>query len=195
MLGSCEHQSARHVVVFEKLIQQCQLAGLINVDHRLVYALSCCGSRCNFNTHWISQQASSKASDFFWHSGREEKILALLRNQRHNAANGVDETEIKHLVNFIEHEDFNLRQGDGAAFDKINQAAWCCNQHIKATAAQLNLLAYGGAAENHGAGEFYITAIGFEAFANLGGKLTRWCEDQYFGSAFGSTFCAFCQML
>src|SRR5258707_13551571 len=54
------------------------------------------------------QQAFRQTADVVRIGGREQKILALLRQQFDYFADVVDEAHVEHAVGFIEHQDLNL---------------------------------------------------------------------------------------
>ena len=85
------------------------------------------------------QQGVGKAGDLLRHGGREEEILPVLRQERGDAADGVDEAEVEHLVDFIEHEDLELAEAHGAALDQIDEAARGRHQNIDAALQRAKL--------------------------------------------------------
>ena len=178
MLGAGEDQGAGHVVVLEQLGQQLELVGRIDMDDALVDALDGGGDGRHFDAHRIGQQAAGKAGDLLRHGGREEQVLALLRQHAGDLADGVDEAQVEHLVDFVEDEDFDLGERQGAALDEIDEAARRCDEDIDAAAQDFDLLADRDAAENHGAGDLQVAAIGLEAFGDLRGELAGGREDE-----------------
>ena len=93
-------------------------------------------------------------------------------------ADGVDEAQVEHLVDFVEDEDLDLGQGHGLAFDEVDEAAGRGDENVDAAAQDLDLLADRHAAEDHGARDAQVLAVGAEAVGDLGGEFARRRQDQ-----------------
>ena len=88
----------------------------------------------DLDAHRILEEIGGEAGDLLRHGGREEQVLALARQHAGDLADRVDEAQIEHLVDFVEHEDFDLRQAQRAAVDEIDEAAGRRNEDIDAVA-------------------------------------------------------------
>ena len=72
-------------------------------------------ARRDLDARRLLEQSVGEAGDLLRHRRREEQVLALLRQQRGDAADGVDEAQIEHLVDFVEHEDLELAEAQRRA--------------------------------------------------------------------------------
>ena len=118
----------------------------------------------------VTQELRGKAFDEFRHGGREEQRLAFCRNMFRDGAERVDEAQVQHLVCFVEHEDFNILEADGALLDQVDQAAGRGDQHVHAALKLADLRADLGAAANHRHAQAEAGAVGFERGGDLAGQ-------------------------
>jgi hypothetical protein len=118
----------------------------------------------------ITQELRGEAFDEFRHGGREEQRLAFRRDMFRDGAEGMDEAEVQHLVGFVEHEDFNVLEADGALFDQVDQAAGSSDEYVHAALKLADLRADLGAAANHRHAQAEAGAVGFERGGNLAGE-------------------------
>ena len=91
----------------------------------------------------------------------------------------MDETKVHHLVGFIKDEDFNILEGHGALFDKVDQAARCSDKNIDAGGKTFFLAENRHATKNAidlQAKEFAISA---ETIGDLRGKFAGWRQDKH----------------
>src|SRR5206468_185728 len=82
------------------------------------------------------------------HGGREEQGLALLRDQRNDPLQRVDEAEVEHLVGLVEDEDLELAKAQRALIDQIEQAAGRRDQDVETARDGADALMVGNAAED-----------------------------------------------
>ena len=102
----------------------------------------------------------------------------MLRQFRHDAADGVDEAHVEHPVGFVEDENLDAIETQRPAVEMVDQAAWRRHQDVDAARQRLDLGAARDAAENHGAREVQMPAIGPEALGDLARELAGRRQDQ-----------------
>ena len=124
--------------------------------------------------------SSSPASllDVRRHGGREEQVLALLRQVFHDLADRHDEAHVEHLVGFVEDEDLDLREVGVTLAKVVEQAAGSGDDDVDAARQRLALRAMADAAEDGGDAEAELGAVGLEAFGDLRREFARRRQDE-----------------
>ncbi len=178
VLGAGEDKGALEGGFAQKIGKQRELVRNLRMDDMLHHLFDGGGDGRDLDAGRRLQQGVGKAGDFLRHGRREEEILPVLRQERGDAANGVDEAEVEHLVDFIEHEDLELAQADGAALDQIDETARGRHQDIDAALQGADLRGDADAAEYHGGVELQKTAVGAKALGDLRGKLASGGENE-----------------
>ena len=97
------------------------------VDVRMLLALFCGG-----NAQGIALVGFGQLFNLARHSCREEEGLALFRRVGKDEFQIFAETQVKHLISFIENRNFQPFQIQGAAFDMIAQTARRAHQNVAA---------------------------------------------------------------
>ena len=123
MLGPGENDGAAHVGLDQQMRQQGQLFRLGDVDHRLHHALGGGGGWLHGHLDGVLQIALRQLFNGRRQRGRKQHGLALLGQQAGDALQIVHETQIEHLIAFIEHQHFDMAKITGALHDQIEQAA------------------------------------------------------------------------
>ncbi len=98
----------------------------------------------------IAQQFAGERADVGWHRRGEEQILPLLGQFPHDAADRLDEAEVEHLVDFVEHQKLDRVETRDAGVEMIEKTAGRRDQHIEAGLKRANLSAMRHAAEYDG---------------------------------------------
>ncbi len=106
-LGAGEDENARHRRVVEQLNQHVALLRRVDKDHAMLDPISGLGGRCHRDLDRIVQKLARKRANIGWHRSREEQVLALPRQFADDAADRLDEAEVEHLVDLVEHEEFD----------------------------------------------------------------------------------------
>ena len=78
------------------------------------------------------------------------RFCRLLRQQRDDAANVGQEAHVEHAVGFVEHEDLDVPEIDGALLRMIEQPARCGDENIDAASKLRDLRVDADAAEDDG---------------------------------------------
>ncbi len=81
------------------------LLGLLDEADFLLDAVGGPARRRDGNFYRIGQVGLRDFLHLVGHRGREQHGLALFRQQRRDAAQGVDEADVEHLVGLVEHEE------------------------------------------------------------------------------------------
>jgi len=131
------------------------------------------------NLDRIIEQVAGELGDFAWHGRREKEVLALLREIADDAADRLDETEIEHLIDFVEDEKLGLAEMRDAGVKMIDKTAGGRDQNIEAARERLDLSAMWHAAEYDGDGNPQARAEAAEAFGDLARKFARRAQDQH----------------
>ena len=161
----------------------------------MLNALRSGGRRCNRHTNRVVQEAVSQFSNRLWHGGREEQCLTLLWQQLVNTLQRMDETQVHHLVRFIENEDFDVLECHRALLDQIDQTARCRNENINAASKALFLAENGHAAKDAIHLQAKEFAIGAEAVGDLCRKFAGWRQHQHTAAILLTRFWLCCEMM
>ena len=124
------------------------------------------------------QQAVGEGPDLVREGRREEQVLALLRQQREDLLDVADEAHVEHVVGFVEDQDLDARQIEGALADMVEQAARGGNQDVDALAQGVDLRIDADTAEHHHRGQWHVLAIGLDRFFHLRREFAGRGEDQ-----------------
>ena len=95
----------------------------------------------------------------------------------------MDETHVEHAVGFVEHEDFDAIEMNGAALHKVEQPSGRCHQHIDPVRERADLTVDGHAADGQCHPWAQIASVGLEAVDDLSGQFARWAQHQYAATA------------
>ena len=116
----------------------------------------------------ISSEKVAENSRFWRFVGSTASIFADI----------ADEAHVEHAVGFVQHQDFDLREIDGALLHVVEQAARRGDQNVDALLQQLDLRIDADAAEDHGRSQLQIFAVGAHAFLDLGRQFAGRGQDQ-----------------
>jgi len=150
VLGAGEDENARQFGIVEQFDQQ--VAFLSRFDKEDVMLDAVGGLRCRRHRDLdrVSQQFASERANVGRHCRGEEQVLPLPGQFADDAADRFDETEIEHLVDFVEHQKFDRVETRDAGVEMIEKAAGRRDQHIEARLKRANLGAMRHAAEHDG---------------------------------------------
>ena len=146
-LGAGENNHPRHFRVVEQFDQHVPLLRRIDEDDAVLDAIGGLGGRRHRDLDRIVQQFARKRANVGRHRRREEEVLPLLRQFAHDAADRLDEAEVEHPVDFVEHQELDGAQVGDARVDMVQQPAGSRHQHIEALAKRADLGAMRHAAE------------------------------------------------
>ena len=135
--------------------------------------------RRDFHAHRIrAQNRRGKFRDVVGHRRAEEQVLAVLREERHNLADVVNEPHVEHAVGFIEHEEFQRPERNRLLVDEIKQPSRSRHQHVHAANQVTLLRGIVHAAKNAGGRNRGELRVFLEAVLHLDGKLARRQQDK-----------------
>jgi hypothetical protein len=132
----------------------------------------------HFDHGRLVQQAVGQRLDLVREGGREQQVLALRRQRGQHFLDVADEAHVEHAVGFVEDQDFDFRQVDGALFHVVQQAARRGDQDVDAMLELLDLRVDADAAEDHGGVELGVLAVDAHAFFDLGRQFAGRGQDQ-----------------
>ena len=178
MLGAGEHQRLEPLLFLDQVGEQ--LALLLLADHvdGLVDALGGGVARRHLDRGRVVQQALGELADLVGEGGREQQVLALLRQQCEHLADVADEAHVEHAVGFVQHQELDAREVERALADVVEQAARGGDEDVHALLQRADLRVDVDAAEHHQRSERQMLAVGLHRFFHLGGELARGGEDQ-----------------
>jgi len=114
--------------------------------------------------------------------GKEQRLTAGWQ-QGNDAFHIAQESHVEHPVHFIEDEEFHPGKIDVALVDQIEQAARAGDEDVHAFAQGVDLRVLTDTAVNERMTDAEVGAVGFQAFADLGGQLARRREDEHAGAS------------
>ena len=108
----------------------------------------------------------------------KSSVWRCLRQRAEDALDRGHEAHVEHAVGFVEDEDFDARQIDGAALHVIDEAARRGDDDVDAATQRVHLRTHADAAEDGGAEDAQVLAVRAHAFVHLCGEFARRREDQ-----------------
>ena len=172
--------SARSIAASrEHFDQQRQLAGAVDVNDALIDLLGRGGLGRDRNPDRIVQHPLGKIGDFARHGGREEQVLPARRQLADDRPDVVDEPHVEHAVGFVEHEDLDPIELDGAKLHQVAQPARRRDQHVDAADQIADLTIDRHAADGERHARPHMPAVGLEAVDDLRGQFARRAQHQH----------------
>ena len=178
MLGARKHQHLAPVVGLDQMRQQRVLAVAVDRMHFLRDHFHGRIAAGHFDHRRRVQQAVCQRLDLVRERGRKQQVLALRRQCRQHLADIADETHVEHAVGFVQHQDLDARQVDGALLHVVEQAARRGDQDVDALLQHLDLRMDANAAKNHGGRQFQVFAVSPHAFLDLCREFAGGGQDQ-----------------
>ena len=154
------------------------LAAWSTMDHALLDALGRGGDRHHLDRGRVLEQLGRERRDVLGQGGGEEQALALGRHMRHHAPDGVDEADVEHPVDLVQHHHLDPVEPDRAMVHVIDEPARRGDQDVDAARHDPLLAAHVDAAEDDGGGQPQVAAVGLEALLDLARQLARRGQDQ-----------------
>ena len=146
----CEDKRPGHSRIAEKLDEKDRACGLFNEHDLVVDAVGGFRHRGHGHLDRMNEKVARERGDFVWHRRREKQVLPTFWKGADDPANCLDETEIEHPIGFVEDEEFGVAEARRAGVEVILEAAWGCDQNVKAARERLDLRAMRHAAEDDG---------------------------------------------
>ncbi len=179
MLGFGEHQHLEPVVRLHKVGEEFALAVLVHRVHDLRHQFDRRIAPRDFDRDRVFHEGVGQLADLVREGGREQQVLPLHRQQRHDAADIGQKAHVQHAVGFVEHQDFNAAQVHRALLHVVEQAAGGGDNDVNTAAQFRDLGVEAHAAENHRRFEFDVLAVGLDRVIDLGAQLARRRKDQH----------------
>ena len=136
------------------------------------------GGAGDFDPHRIVQELFGDAANLGRHGRGEKQRLPRERDEFADALDVRDETHIEHAVGFVDHKELDAGQQKASAFEMIEQAPRCCDQHVDAAGKFEVLVVERNAADQERNIEFVVGAVSGEAFLDLRREFTRRLENE-----------------
>ena len=178
VLGAGEHQGVFHIQLPEQMGEQLGLVVLVHKVHRLLDGLHRGGHRVHRHPDGVVEQGVHQLGDLRGHGGGEQHGLLLAGQPLEDLLHVVDEAHVQHPVGLVQHEDFQLVQLDEALLVQVHEPARSGHQDVHPPAQGLHLGVLAHAAEDDGAPQGQVLAVGQEALLDLNGQLPGGGEDQ-----------------
>lgn len=178
VLGAREDQHLVPVVVAHELGEQFALAFAVDRVDALFDRLGSGVAARDFDQRGLIQQAVGQRANIIRERRREQQVLALGRQDVEDLADVVDEAHVQHAVGFVQHQQFDVRQINGALADVVQQTARRGHDDIDAALERIDLRIDADAAEHHHRLQRQVLAVGAHALFHLRGELARGCEHQ-----------------
>ncbi len=178
VLGAREDQYLVPVVVAHELGEQFALAFAVDRVDALLDRLGGGVAARDFDQRGLIQQAVCQRADVVRERCREQQVLALGRQDVEDLADVVDEAHVQHAVGFVQHQQFDMRQVDGALADVVQQAARRGHDDIDAALERIDLRVDADTAEHHHRLQRQVLAVGAHALFHLSGEFARGRKHQ-----------------
>ena len=134
--------------------------------------------RCDAHFFRIGQKVTGQLADLFGHGRGKQNGLPRGFELAHDLTDCRHETEIQHLVGFIQHHGAHLVETQSPGLHMVDQAARRGDQEIDTRLEHLDLGARFYASENDRMAKREMLGIDRDIILDLGGKFTGWGEDQ-----------------
>ena len=178
VLGAREDQHLVPVVVAHKLGEQFALALAVHRIDALLDRLSRGVAACDFDQRRLVEQTVSQLADVVRERCGEQQVLALRRQDVEDLADVVDEAHVEHAIGFVQHQQFDVRQIDGALAHVVQQAARRGHDDIDTALERVDLRVDANAAEHHHRLQRQVFAVGAHTLFHLRGEFTRGGQHQ-----------------
>ena len=106
-LGAGEDENARHRRVVEQLNQHVALLRRVDENDAVLDPIGGLGRRRHRHLDRIVQKLARERANVGRHGRREEEVLPFPRQFAHDAADRLDEAKVEHLVDLVEHQEFD----------------------------------------------------------------------------------------
>ena len=178
VLGAREHQHLVPAAFADDVADEVALVVLFDQVHGLRDQFGGGVARGDRDFARVVQHAARQRADLVREGGREQQVLALLRQQRQDLADVADEAHVQHAVGFVQHQDLDARQVDGALAAVVQQAAGRGHQDVQRLLQRADLRIDVDAAEHHHGRQRGVLAVGLHRFGHLRGQFARGRQDQ-----------------
>ena len=148
VLGAGKYQRQAIGGGVEIILQKLRLFALRGEMERLAHLVGGLARRGHLDAPGVGEIGGGEFVHLLWHGGRKQHRLARRAQKRRDAAQGVDEAQIEHLIGFVQHQMAALAEIDGAPLDQIDEPARRGHEDIRAARKLPDLAIDGNAADN-----------------------------------------------
>lgn len=163
---------------FDELNKLVFLGSVVYPDEFLLNTLG----RREFSTHRDGlgslEDRFGKSIHFRRNRRREEKRLTCLGCLAHNLVQLLREAHVEHAVRFVEDQELDVAQVDGALLHVVEQASGGCDQDVDAVAQGADLRVHADAAEDRGRAQLQVAPVNADAVLDLGREFAGGRKDQ-----------------
>ena len=194
VLGTREHDAARHHLAFDEVDEQLALVGFLYEGNVLFNAVR--GGRLwtDVNLHGTMEHLIGEFADGLGHCSAEHQVLPFSGHQGKNPVNVLAEPHVEHAVGFVKDKMFHLTQVEMPLLVQVKQPSGCCDQNVHPASEGFDLRRLPHTAEDHGGMEGELTSVHAETVANLGSEFSGGRENQRSNRSSGGGFSS-CEMM
>ena len=169
MFGAGENNRAESI--FQRSQKKRAFFGFFDQEHCLVDTLNRLRLRADGNIGWIVQNFIGQLTNLFRHGGGQQNRLTLFWALRHNPSNGWHETQIEHLIGFIENNGCGIAQRNTTGLQMVFETPRGRHHNIQSARHFLNLWWVFHATDNRRPQMRHIDTIFGDIIFNLAGQL------------------------
>src|SRR5262249_54519583 len=126
----------------------------------------------------VVQELLGDAPDLRRHGGGEKQRLAREGDERSDALDVRNESQVEHAVGLVDDEELDAGEQQASALEVVEQAAGRRDQHIDAARELQVLVVERDAADQQRDVELLLGAVLVEALLDLRGELARRLENE-----------------
>ncbi len=178
LLGAYEHQHPLPVAATDHVGEQLATPFPVDLDDALGHLFGGGVAGVDLDQGRVAQQVIRQRLDVVREGGGEEQGLPLGGQGLHDAADVVDEAHVEHAIRLIQHQHFQLGQGQGALGQQVQQAARGGHQDVDAELDGVQIGFDADTAVGDQGAKRQVVGIFDDALAHLGGQLAGRGEHQ-----------------
>ncbi len=178
LLGTDKHQHPLPVATANHVREQLAAALPIDLNDALGHLLGSRVAGIDLDQGGVVQQIVRQCLDFTGEGGGEEEALPFGGQRLHDAANVDDEAHVEHAIRFIQHQHFQLAQGQCALGQQIQQTARGGHQNVDTELDGIQIGLDADATVGDQGTKRQVVGIFDDALAHLGGQFAGRCQYQ-----------------
>jgi hypothetical protein len=174
-----EHQHLFEVARLDEVGQQLALFLARHRMHHVRHQLGHRVARGHLHLGGIAQQRLHQPAYFVREGGGKQQVLALLGQQRDDAADVGQEPHVEHAIGLVQRQDADLIEHHGLALHVIEQPPGGRHEDFDAAPQLQDLRVHVRTAVHHGAAQRQVLAVLSETLLDLDRQLARRREHQH----------------
>ena len=160
-------------VLGEHLLQELRLVHLVHENDFLRYVFRSRALWRDFDANRQAHVLGGDVNNGRWHRCREQHRLTIHGNRFENALDLRRKTHVEHTVSFVEHEDGDIIEFDGALFEVVDKASRRRDNNVRLFSDRLFLVVHRRTADKHRRTHANTDSDRAQAFINLQRQLAR----------------------